>query len=203
MAVGKPKLSADDWCAAALNVVAESGVDAVAVEPLARRLGVTKGSFYWHFSSRDALLKAALTRWELHVTDEVVARVEDETDPRMRIRKLFREVDGSEHASRLHLALAANTHDPEIRQVVQRVSRRQLQFLNECYRALGLEAGQARHYATLAYSAYLGTMQLRRDAPETLPHGDALHVYLDFVNASLIPPNEQPEPTHNLSSCIR
>ena len=200
MAVGKPKLSAADWCIAALDVVAESGVDAVAVEPLARRLGVTKGSFYWHFSSRKALLKAALDTWELQVTDQVAARVEDETDPRMRIRKLFREVDGSAHASRLHLALAANTHDPMIREVVQRVSRRQLQFLNECYRALGLDAAQAGHYATLAYSTYLGTMQLRRDAPQAIPHGDALHVYLDFVNEALIPPGEPPGFRQNLSS---
>ena len=203
MVSGKSKLSASDWCSAALNVIAESGVDAVAVEPMARRLGVTKGSFYWHFSSRDALLKAALKMWELLVTDQVAARVESETDPRMRIRKLFREVDGSEHASRLHLALAANTHDPEIRQVVQRVSRRQIQLLNECYQALGLERGQAGHYATLAYSTYLGTMQLRRDAPEAIPHGDALHVYLDFVNEALIPPAGQPGITKNLSTGFR
>ena len=53
------RLSADDWAQAALDLIAEQGVSAVAVEPLARRLGVTKGSFYWHFPSRDALLQAA------------------------------------------------------------------------------------------------------------------------------------------------
>src|SRR5690606_7033358 len=58
------RLSAADWAQAALDVIAEQGVSAVAVEPLARRLGVTKGSFYWHFPSRDALLQAALERWE-------------------------------------------------------------------------------------------------------------------------------------------
>ena len=43
------RLSAEDWAQAALDLIAEQGVAAVAVEPLARRLGVTKGSFYWHF----------------------------------------------------------------------------------------------------------------------------------------------------------
>lgn len=46
------RLSADDWAQAALDLIAEQGVGAVAVEPLARRLGVTKGSFYWHFLAR-------------------------------------------------------------------------------------------------------------------------------------------------------
>ena len=46
------RLSAEDWAVAALDVIAESGLAAVAVEPLAKRLGVTKGSFYWHFPSR-------------------------------------------------------------------------------------------------------------------------------------------------------
>ena len=58
------RLTADDWAQAALDLISEQGVAAVAVEPLARRLGVTKGSFYWHFPSRDALLQAALERWE-------------------------------------------------------------------------------------------------------------------------------------------
>src|SRR3546814_7480606 len=61
----KGRLSAEDWAQAALDLIAEHGVAAVAVEPLARRLGVTKGSFYWHFQSRDALLQAALARWEV------------------------------------------------------------------------------------------------------------------------------------------
>src|SRR5690606_6770697 len=56
----KGRLSAEDWAQAALDLIAEHGVASVAVEPLARRLGVTKGSFYWHFPSRDALLQAAL-----------------------------------------------------------------------------------------------------------------------------------------------
>jgi AcrR family transcriptional regulator len=41
---------------AALDIVAEKGVDGVRVEVLAKQLGVTKGSSYWHFKDRDALL---------------------------------------------------------------------------------------------------------------------------------------------------
>ena len=70
------RLSAEDWALAALDVIAEQGLAAVAVEPLARRLGVTKGSFYWHFPSREALLVAALERWEVMEQETVFGQLE-------------------------------------------------------------------------------------------------------------------------------
>ena len=59
-------LSAGDWEQQALVLIAEKGIRAVAVEALAKRMGVTKGSFYWHFPNRDALLEQSLLRWEKH-----------------------------------------------------------------------------------------------------------------------------------------
>src|SRR4029078_12241438 len=78
----RTRLSAADWEQAALDVVAEQGVAAVTVESLARQLGVTKGSFYWHFPTREALLKAALERWEGQDSDNVLAQVAQISDPR-------------------------------------------------------------------------------------------------------------------------
>ncbi|MEO6264178.1 MAG: helix-turn-helix domain-containing protein, partial [Luteimonas sp.] len=86
------RLSADDWAQAALDLIAEQGVAAVAVEPLARRLGVTKGSFYWHFPSRDALLQAALERWEKVEQETVFGQLEAVPDPRERLHALFQLV---------------------------------------------------------------------------------------------------------------
>src|SRR5262249_32384697 len=57
-------LRAEDWEDAALEALGSSGLAAVNVQSLARTLGVTKGSFYWHFADREALLKATLARWE-------------------------------------------------------------------------------------------------------------------------------------------
>jgi AcrR family transcriptional regulator len=53
-----------EWIAAAVAALGEGGVEAVRVEALGRQLGVTKGSFYWHFADRPALLEAVLARWE-------------------------------------------------------------------------------------------------------------------------------------------
>ena len=88
----KARLSAEDWALAALDVIAEQGLAAVAVEPLARRLGVTKGSFYWHFPSREALLVAALERWEKTEQETVFGKMEAVSDPRVRLRELFQVV---------------------------------------------------------------------------------------------------------------
>ena len=62
-------MTASDWAEAALQLIAEAGLRALTVSVLASRLGVTKGSFYWHFTGRDDLLAAALGRWERSVTD--------------------------------------------------------------------------------------------------------------------------------------
>src|SRR5438093_1037350 len=70
-AMARPRtdtLSAGDWARAALEMLAQRGIEAVAVEVLAQRLRVTKGSFYWHFRSRAALLEAALREWETSAT---------------------------------------------------------------------------------------------------------------------------------------
>lgn len=55
--------SRDDWVDAAWKLLGEAGVDGVRVEALARKLGVTKGSFYWHFKNRQALIDALFDRW--------------------------------------------------------------------------------------------------------------------------------------------
>ncbi|WP_018718967.1 TetR/AcrR family transcriptional regulator [Arhodomonas aquaeolei] len=191
MSTIRQTLTADDWAEAALDALAEDGVRAVAVEPLARRLGVTKGSFYWHFASRRMLLQAALALWERRETDEVLARAAEETDPRKRLARLFREADGSRRAGRLYLALANATDSPLITEVVRRVMAHRLAFLRECYAAMGADAETAAARAAMAYSMFLGMLQLRRDAPEAIPEGERFHEYMHLVGEALIPGYER------------
>ena len=82
-------LSASDWIRAATDALVEGGVAAVAVEPLAVRLGTTKGSFYHHFENRDALLTAALDAWERSQTEEVIARLQLIPNPAERLRAVL------------------------------------------------------------------------------------------------------------------
>ena len=67
----------EDWLEAATQILVDDGIDALKISRLSARLGVTKGSFYWHFPTREALLKAALERWELvRMVHEAIARLD-------------------------------------------------------------------------------------------------------------------------------
>jgi AcrR family transcriptional regulator len=68
----------EQWIEEGLRALAEGGPEAVRVEALAKRLGVTKGGFYGSFTDREALLTAMLDTWERESTDEVLDRVERE-----------------------------------------------------------------------------------------------------------------------------
>ena len=183
----KTSLTAQDWAKAALDAIADDGVEAVAVEPLARRLGVTKGSFYWHFANRNALLKAALELWEERETTAIVRQVVHIDDPRKRIQQVFRLANSSAKNGRLSGVFAAASGDPVIGPVVERVAQKRLGFLNDCYAALGLPPEEARRYAMFAYASFMGTLQLRRDDANALPRGRALNEYVRLCMDTLIP----------------
>ncbi|PCI87586.1 MAG: TetR family transcriptional regulator [Hyphomicrobiales bacterium] len=68
------RLGKEDWVLAAFTTLSESGVAAVRVVVLAKNMGVTKGSFYWHFENRQELLDAILKKWRLE--QRVIDRVE-------------------------------------------------------------------------------------------------------------------------------
>jgi AcrR family transcriptional regulator len=182
-----PRLSADDWALAALDLMADEGVAAVAVEPLARRLGVTKGSFYWHFPSREALLKAALERWERVELEQVFARLEAITDPRERMRELFRRVAHEVKSHVIYSELLKALDHPVVQPVMQRVSKRRLDYLMLAFRQVGMTRGDAQHRARLAYAAYVGFLQLSLQLGQPRLHHDEFDAYVEHVMTTLIP----------------
>ena len=186
-AAPRQTLTADHWAEAALDVIANGGIEAVAVEPLARVLSVTKGSFYWHYANRDALVARALEVWERQETVDMIARAEQEPSPRERIHTFFRSAANTDARSeRILLALSGSKHQAA-RACVQRVTEAWRAYIETCYRGLGLEPAQARNWATFAYSTFMGTVRMRRDNPDALPTGAQFNDYLRFLIRTLIP----------------
>ena len=186
------RLSADDWAQAALDLIAEQGVAAVAVEPLARRLGVTKGSFYWHFPSRDALLSAALERWELVEQETVWGQLESFSDPRQRLRALFQLVAHEVKSHRIYSELLKALDHPAVGPVIERVSQRRLDYLAASFRQAGMPRADAQHRARLAYAAYVGFLQLSLQLHQPRLAHDEFEGYVEHVMVTLIPPALRP-----------
>lgn len=181
------RLSADDWAQAALDLIAEQGVSAVAVEPLARRLGVTKGSFYWHFPSRDALLQAALERWESVEQESVFGSLEAVPDPRERLRALFRLVGHEVKPHVIYSELLKALDHPAVQPVIDRVSQRRLEYLMASFRQAGLGRQDSIHRARLTYAAYVGFLQLSLQLQQPRMTHEEFEAYLEHVISTLIP----------------
>jgi AcrR family transcriptional regulator len=168
------RLSKDDWVRAALFAMAEGGAAAVAVEPLAARLGATKGSFYWHFRNREHLVAEALEFWERDGTDDVIAELGPVADPVERLRRLLEIAIGYEDddaAGQADVGLLAASGDPVVGPVLRRVADKRLDFLEQIFREIGFSRAESRQRARLAYSAFLGWFELRRVAPHRTPLG--------------------------------
>ena len=166
------RLSAEDWALGALDVIAEQGLAAVAVEPLARRLGVTKGSFYWHFPSREALLVAALERWEAIEQETVFGKLEVIFDPRARLKALFELVAHELKPHIIYSELLKALDHPVVQPVLQRVSKPRL---------------DAQNRARLTYAAYVGFLQLSLQLGQPRLHHDEFEAYVAHVMSTLIP----------------
>jgi AcrR family transcriptional regulator len=183
--LGEPTLTAADWAEAALQLIAEAGLSALTVNALAARLGVTKGSFYWHFRGRSDLLAAALERWEQRATEENIKGLTAIPDPRRRLELMLDAASQPPRARSLYAALAEAAEDPVVRQALNRVASARIAYLESCYRDAGLTPPIARSTALFAYSAYRGLLQLAHEAPTVLPKDWS--AYPSIVREALLP----------------
>src|SRR5688572_5977608 len=184
------KVSREQWIEAALSALGEAGLAALAIEPLARRLGVTKGSFYSHFEGLDAFVAAVVGFWESVATEQVIEQLEETVAPAAdRLKALFETVwDRSDHL-KIEAALLAGAvaGDGRVRPIYLRVNRRRLAYTTELYRALGLSDEDARRHAATAYGTYLGTLLLVALEGSTFRSQAELRAHARHMGALLVP----------------
>jgi AcrR family transcriptional regulator len=145
-----------------MRAIVYGGVAAVAVEPLAERLGATKGSFYHHFANRDALIVAALEEWERSQTEAVIARLELISDPAERLRAVVGGAFADRPGGLRDAALLASANHPLVRPIVKRVTDRRLRYFEDMYGRLGLPKARARRRALALYLAYTSVFECLR-----------------------------------------
>jgi AcrR family transcriptional regulator len=149
------QLSAKDWLDLGLRTLAKSGFTALKAEPLAKAMGVTRGSFYWHFADIGAFHAALLKQWREIAAEQIIAGVEAASKGENPLEVLLRRVFGE----RLAIENAVRTWasvDPAARTAVQAIDRRRLGYVESLFTQSGLSVEVARARAQILYWAFLG-----------------------------------------------
>lgn len=153
------RLDAAAWIASAFDAVADGGIDAVRVEPLAKALAITKGSFYWHFADRRALLDAMLAAW----TEGRIAAIREQAAARGAPDAVLRDLADlyTRHANirglAIELAIRSYARNEEAAaKAVRSVDRERLRHVGELFAALGWPRAEAQARAILFYSYLFG-----------------------------------------------
>lgn len=154
------RLERADWVHAGLAMLAAGGIDAVRVERLANALKVTKGSFYWHFRDRPALLDAMLDAWQAQATGDIIDRVEAlGGDASARLAALLSIVFRSD--GRLEMAVRDwASRDAAAREAQAIVDQRRLAYVEKLFLEHGFDAREAGARARFAYQALIGQFSL-------------------------------------------
>jgi AcrR family transcriptional regulator len=149
------QLSAKDWLDQGLKTLAERGFTALKAEPLAKAMGVSRGSFYWHFADIGAFHAAILRHWREVAAEQIIANLEASSKNDDPLPTLLRQA----FAGRLTLENAVRswaTLDPLARAAVRAIDRRRLSYVESLLRASGLSSEVARARAQILYWAFLG-----------------------------------------------
>jgi len=158
-------LQPQDWVRAASARLAQDGIEAVRVEVLARDLGVSKGSFYWHFRDREEMLSALLTQWEEQETAWLNAGGGSDCSAAARWA-VFVERGAAAARSRFEAALHGwARHDARVATRVAAIENRRRAFIAEVLEDVGFPRDGAESWAEIALLLYLGWLdRSTRDA---------------------------------------
>ena len=149
------QLSAEDWLDQGLKTLARDGFTALKAEPLAKAIGVSRGSFYWHFADIGAYRAAILKHWREVAAEQIIANLEASANDDNPLALLLRQAFGA----RLTLEKAVRTWatlDPSARRAVQAIDRRRLSYVERLLKRSGVAPDVARARAQIFYWAFLG-----------------------------------------------
>jgi AcrR family transcriptional regulator len=163
--VGVVRTPRERWVEEGLRALAAGGPDAVRVEVLAKRLGVTKGGFYGTFSDRDALLEAMLDAWERESTDDVIERVEREGgDPKTKIQRAGVLTFSDDRLLPIDLAIRDwARRDEAVAERLRRVDNRRMALLREMIGTFCSDADEVEARSLLAFCVAIGEHFLAAD----------------------------------------
>ena len=147
------RLTPEDWIDFALVTLAREGFEALKADVLARKLRVSRGSFYWHFADLAAFHAAVLKRWREIAAEQIIADVESDSDDPL--KALLRRTFGA----RLDLERAVRNwaaFDPAAQAAVRAIDRRRLDYIEALLQRRGFSGTTAQARAQILYWTFLG-----------------------------------------------
>ena len=151
------RLTREKWLEEALNALAERGPSELTVQGLAKALGVSRGSFYWHFEDREEFLHAMLDYWHYEYTVPVPERVEAHGgSPEDRLLYLCHMVYMEGIGLFDPPIRAWALRDPEIAKAVRRTDRFRLRYIRQLFAEMGFSGDELEARSRLCF-AYLAT----------------------------------------------
>ena len=178
------KLGRQDWLNIGIQTLIEKGIEAVRVDPLAKLLNVTRGSFYWHFKNRDDLLKEILNEWEARNTKNIIEQIEGlNSSPSAKLLSLLeiaaRDDNLFEKAIRVW-----SINDARAVGAIARIDQQRLDYLQNLFVQLGFSQIDSKVRAQIAYSVRLGWFVMASSgyASERLTEIRLVHAILTQTN---------------------
>lgn len=177
-------LTREDWITGAWEMLGDAGLDGVRVEPLARRLGVTKGSFYWHFRDRQELLDVLLDLWFSIWDDQMSPDIDGDGNAEERIWALFESViRRTTRGQTVSLRLLSHK-DPEIARRIDERDAQRLAFLMQRLQEIGFSREEARVRGQV-YQAIMTGEFLRNGGLPLKERIDRAHEYHLLLSAGI------------------
>lgn len=160
------RLSPEDWIMAGFRALTAGGSQAIRAEAIARDLGVSKGSFYWHFKDVPALKRAMLDHWADIATKQIITTVEyNRKEASEQLRLLVRIATSENNAPYGGKMVEAAIrdwarYDPDAADTLGTVNRQRLAFLTKLFEQNGAPHERSAQLANLLYAALIGLEQL-------------------------------------------
>jgi AcrR family transcriptional regulator len=149
------RLTRSDWLKHGLRTLANDGANALKVGPMADKLKVSRGSFYWHFRDIADFRSQLLKSWQERSTDQVIRELEAEKADPERLKHLMkRAFNVKRNLDRAVRSWA--TEDDEVGAMVASVDAARVAYIAKMLAAAGVDSQRARARAVFLYWAYLG-----------------------------------------------
>ncbi|BBY98226.1 TetR/AcrR family transcriptional regulator [Mycolicibacterium fallax] len=175
------RLSVQDWLEAGFSLLAEAGRPALTIDRLCAQLGVTKGSFYWHFTGMAGYRSALIEAWAQQRGRELpIHRAGPDHPPRERLSMMTEALLHPRHWKLERAMREWARTDPAVAASVTAGDRRARKAVRQAFLDLGFEAAEADLRAQLTFAAGMGFLQMANNSAHPMPVAQRERV-LDFM----------------------